>query len=134
MFDALDIPASALLAQRTRMDTIAGNIASADVSGNEKTGKLPYQRRFVVLAAGASPDSGKPGVHIQQVGLDPSPFRKVHDPGHPDADADGYVQYPNVEPAIEMVNMIEASRAYEANITMLETLKTMINSTLRLLA
>ena len=134
MFETLDIPASALVAQRTRMETIAGNISSADVSGNEKAGNPPYRRRFVIFAPGDPTNSEKPGVHVQSIGQDQSPFRKVYDPGHRDADADGYVQYPNVEPAVEMVNMIEASRAYEANITMMESIKTMITSTLRLLA
>ena len=134
MFDALDIPASALVAQRARMETIAANISSSDVSGNEAAGNPPYRRRFVVLAAGTAQDPSQPGVHVQSIGLDQSPFRKVYDPGHKDADADGYVEYPNVEPTIEMVNMIEASRAYEANVTMMDSMKSMITSSLRLLA
>jgi flagellar basal-body rod protein FlgC len=71
---------------------------------------------------------------VQGIEQDQAPFRKVYDPGHADADKDGYVSYPNVDLAIEQVNMMEASRAYEANITMMDTLKAMINSTLRLLA
>jgi len=134
MFDSLDIPASALVAQRARMETIAGNVSSSDTPGNEKAGNPPYRRRFVVLAPGSAQDPQKPGVHIKSIGQDMSPFRKAYDPGHKDADADGYVQYPNIEPAIEMVNMMEASRAYEANITMMESMKAMITSTLRLLA
>src|SRR5689334_10196990 len=134
MFDALDIPASALLAQRARMDTIAANMASADVAGNAKAGTEPYRRRFVVFAPGQADDPTRPGVHVEAVGQDQSAFRLVHEPGHPYADKDGFVHYPNVEPTIEMVNMISASRAYEANVTMMETIKAMINSTLRLLA
>jgi flagellar basal-body rod protein FlgC len=134
MFDALDIPASALRAQRTRMDTIASNVANIDVTRNENGEKIPYRRRFVVFAPGQPNRTGKPGVHVKSVELDASPFRKVYDPGHRDADADGYVQYPNVDLAIEQVNMLEASRAYEANVTMMDTLKAMINSTLRLIA
>jgi flagellar basal-body rod protein FlgC len=134
MFDALDIPASALLAQRTQMDTIAANMASADVAGNSKAGVDPYRRRFVVLASGRADDSAAPGVHVQSIELDRSAFRRIHEPGHRYADKDGYVEYPNVEPTIEMVNMITASRAYEANITMMETVKAMITSTLRLIA
>jgi len=134
MLDALDIPASALVAQRTRMDTIAGNVANIDATRNEKGEKIPYRRRFVVFQAGRAGEPAKPGVHVKSIELDPSPFRRVYDPGHPDADKDGYVSYPNVDLAIEQVNMMEASRAYEANITMMETLKAMINSTLRLIA
>ena len=134
MFDALDIPASALTAQRIRIDTIAGNVANIDATRSANGGKTPYQRRFVILAAGQAGNTGKPGVHVHSIGMDTSPFRKVYDPGHRDADADGYVQYPNVDLAIEQVNMIEATRAYEANVTMMDTLKAMINSTLRLIA
>ncbi len=134
MFDALDIPASALVAQRTRMDTVASNVANMDVTRNENGEKIPYRRRFVIMAPGQGPDVAKPGVHVRSVQRDQSPFRRVYDPGHADADNDGYVQYPNVDLAIEQVNMLEASRAYEANVTMMETMKAMINSTLRLLA
>src|SRR4051794_16209761 len=134
MFDALDIPASALQAQRARMDTIAGNVAGIDVTRNANGEKIPYRRRFVVFAPGQPGQAQQPGVHVQGIEQDQSPFRKVYDPGHADADKDGYVSYPNVDLAIEQVNMMEASRAYEANITMMDTLKTMINSTLRLLA
>jgi flagellar basal-body rod protein FlgC len=138
MFDALDIPASALVAQRTRMDTIAGNVANMDVTRNENGDKIPYRRRFVIMAPGQAAAggaaSGSPGVHIRSIEQDLSPFRRVYDPGHADADKDGYVKFPNVDLAIEQVNMLEASRAYEANVTMMETLKAMINSTLRLIA
>jgi flagellar basal-body rod protein FlgC len=134
MFDALDIPASALLAQRARMDTIAANMASADIAGNTKAGVEPYRRRFVVFAPGQRGNPDAPGVHVQSVEQDQSAFRRLHEPGHRYADKDGYVEYPNVEPTIEMVNMISASRAYEANVTMMETVKAMITSTLRLIA
>lgn len=134
MFDALDISASALLAQRARMDTIAANVANIDTVRGENGEKAPYRRRFVVFGTGQANDPAAPGVHVKSVEFDPSPFRKMYDPGHPDADANGYVQYPNVDLAIEQVNMIDASRAYEANITMMETTKAMINSTLRLIA
>ena len=134
MFDALDIPASALLAQRARMDAIAANMASAHVAGNTKMGVEPYRRRFVVLATGQPGNPDAPGVHVRSVAQDQSAFRRVREPGHRCADKDGYVEYPNVEPTIEMVNMLTASRAYEANVTMMETVKAMITSTLRLIA
>ncbi|HVT89468.1 MAG TPA: flagellar basal body rod protein FlgC [Tepidisphaeraceae bacterium] len=134
MFDALDIPASALLAQRARMDTISANVANSNTLRGPDGEKSPYRRRFVVFAAGRADDASLPGVHLQSVEIDQSPLRQVYDPGHPDADKDGYVKYPNVDLAVEQVNMIEASRAYEANVTMMDTLKAMINSTLRLIA
>ena len=134
MFDAFDIGASALTAQRVRMDTIAGNVANINTTRNAQGQRVPYRRRFVVFTPGRAEDSGAPGVHVAQVGLDQSPFRRVFDPGHADADKDGYVLYPNIDLAIEQVNMLDASRAYEANVTMMETTKAMINSTLRLIA
>lgn len=132
MFDALNIPASALLAQRARMDTIAQNMANADNAGSVE--KPPFQRRFVVFQPGQQENPDKPGVHVESIQKDQSDFRKVHEPGNPLADKEGYVLYPNVEPTIEMVNMMTATRAYEANVTMMESIKAMINSSLRLLA
>ena len=87
-----------------------------------------------MFAPGQPDDHNKPGVHLVDIREDQSAFRKVHDPGHQDAGPDGFVQYPNVDLAFEMVNMMEASRAYEANITMIESTKAMITSTLRLIA
>lgn len=133
MFDALDINASALAAQRTRMDTIAGNVANMNVTRNEHGEPIPFRRRIALLAPQAGPD-GSPGVSVTKIIQDPAPFRRMFEPGHPDADAEGFVQYPNIDLAMEMVNMMEASRAYEANVTMMETTKAMINSSLRLIA
>ena len=137
MFGTLDISSSALLAQRTRMDTIAANIANMNTTRNARNEPIPYRRRFAVFApgqGGRGPAAGKPGVHVQQIGLDPSPFHRRYDPGHADAGADGYVAYPNIDMAIEFVNALEASRAYEANVTTMEVTKSMINASLRLLA
>ncbi|HZL36910.1 MAG TPA: flagellar basal body rod protein FlgC [Tepidisphaeraceae bacterium] len=134
MFEALDIGASGLQAQRTRMDAIAGNILNVNTTRNERGEKVPYRRRFVVLAPGEAGDASKPGVHVQEIGLDPSPPLKKYEPGHPDADADGYVSYPNIDTTIEYVNAMEASRAYEANVTMMEVSKAMISSSLRIIA
>ena len=133
MFDALDTGASGLQAQRTRLDTIAGNIANLNTTHNERGEAVPYRRRFVVFAPGQSGNSSKPGVHVQSVQLDPSPFVRRFEPGNPDADADGYVQYPNVDMTVEYVNALEASRAYEANVNMMEVTKSMINASLRLI-
>ena len=133
MFDALDIGASALAAQRTRMDTIASNVANINVTRNEKGESIPFRRRIALLQPQAD-SSGAPGVSVANIIQDKAPFRKVYEPGHPDSDVDGYVQYPNIDLAMEMVNMMEASRAYEANVTMMETTKAMISSSLRLIA
>jgi flagellar basal-body rod protein FlgC len=134
MFDVLDIGASGLMAQRVRLDTIAANIANAQTTHDAAGRPNPYRRRFVVFEPGRPDNPNAPGVRVSKVGLDPSAFDVRHEPGNPDADKDGYVKYPNINTSIEYVNALEASRAYEANISMLETSKAMINSTLRLIA
>ena len=137
MFGALDISASALVAQRTNLDVIAGNIANMYTTrGGDGE---PFRRRVALFAAG-NPAAGKdaPGVHIRQVVRDPSPFRKEYNPSHPDAlrsgPDKGYVRMPNVELSTEMVNAMAAARAYEANVTVMEITKTMAAASLRLLA
>lgn len=134
MLDILDISASGLVAQRTRVNTIAQNIANANTTHDAQGRRVPYQRRVVHFAAGQRTDTSRPGVHVSGVRLDSTPPRKVYEPGNPDAGADGNVLYPDIKMEIEFVNALEASRAYEANITMMDTAKAMINSTLRLLA
>jgi flagellar basal-body rod protein FlgC len=133
MFDVLDMGASGLTAQRTRMDVIAQNILNADTTHDAAGRPNPYRRKFATLMA-ARDSEGTPGVRVHEVRSDPSPFIRKLEPGHPDADKDGYVFYPNVDMAVEMVNSIEASRAYEANVSMMDVTKSMMNATLRLLA
>jgi len=134
MFDVLDMGASGLLAQRTRLDTIAANIANANTT-HDASGKVnPYRRRFAVFATGHPNKPNSPGVRVADVKTDFSPLPKRFEPGHPDADAQGYVSYPNVDLSIEYVNALEASRAYEANVSMMEVSKAMINASLRLIA
>ena len=91
---------------------------------------------MLTLQTGQAAGDSRPGVHVASIFQDEkTPFRQVYDPGHPDADkVTGMVNYPNVDPTKEMVNAIDASRAYEANVTMMETAKSMLNSSLRLLA
>ena len=133
MFNALDISSSALAAQRTRMDTIAANTANATTTRDANGNLSPYRRRFAIFADGQSEDNKSPGVHVKEIDVDQSPFRQVYDPFHPDAGADGNVLYPNIDLATEYVNMLEASRAYEANVTSMEVTKAMMNASLRLL-
>ncbi len=134
MFDALDIGTSGLIAQRTRMEVSAANIAGMAQTKNAKGEPIPYRRKFAAIAAGQSGNTEKPGVHVAGIQEDQSPFIPQFMPGDPDADKDGYIYHTNVDLAIEQVNSLEASRAYEANVTMMETTKAMINSSLRLLA
>ena len=134
MFGALDISTSALVAQRTRLDTIAANLANSNSIYDAKNNYAPYRRRIPIFAPG-DPDKGNDtGVHVTEIAFDRAPFRHVHIPGHPNADAAGMVLYPNVDPAMEMVNALDASRAYEANITAAEATKNMMRTALRLLA
>ena len=134
MFEALDMGASGLLAQRTRLDTIAANIANANTTHDASGRVNPYRRRFTVFATGQPNRPGSPGVRVADVRLDASPLPRRFEPGHPDADAEGYVAYPNVDLSVEYVNALEASRAYEANVSMMEVTKAMINASLRLIA
>jgi flagellar basal-body rod protein FlgC len=137
MFNVLDIGATGLTAQRTRMDITAGNVLNMNTTRAKQAADgtwEPYRRRLAILQTGSPGDPRKPGVHVAKIDQDRSPFQVRHEPGHADADAQGNVKYPNVDLSYEMVNMIEASRAYEANITMMETTKSMLNATMRLLA
>jgi flagellar basal-body rod protein FlgC len=149
LFDAIDISASGLSAERLRMDVTAENLANAQTTRGPNGG--PYQRRQVVLqtasptgfatqlarATGGMPGtgSGQPGGGVKAVGIvaDPTPARQVYDPGHPDANAQGYVLMPNVNPVTEMVDLIASSRSYEANVTALQTAKSMFSKTFDLL-
>jgi flagellar basal-body rod protein FlgC len=136
LFDALDASGSALSAERLRMDVTAENLANAQSTrGADGTG--PYKRKQVVLEqAGSSfADSlqAARGVRVAGIVEDPSPARRVYDPGHPDADAQGYVTMPNVNTVTEMTDLIGASRAYEANVTAMQTAKSMFARTLDLL-
>ena len=131
MFDSLNISASGMSAERLRMDVISSNIANA--STTQGPDGQPYRRKEVVLQPGQSFDDVLHGVEVAAIVEDQSAPRRVYDPGHPDADAEGYVSLPNVSPIVEMVDLIGASRAYEANVTAMNAAKQMFNRTLDLL-
>lgn len=135
MASAFDISASALYAQRVRMDSIAENLAKANATHDEHGKIAPYQRRIPIFQVG-DPATGSltEGVHVSEIVKDTAPFVPRHEPGHPDADAEGMVLYPNVNPLVEMVNMIDATRAYEMNVTALDATKGMNQASLRILA
>lgn len=140
MYGALSVSTSALVAQRTNLDVIAGNIALKDAMTRDHNGNaVPYRRRVPLLAPGDPSGPGnKPGVHVAQIVEDPSPFGLRWAPGHPDAVREGpdtgYVRVSNVDYHTEMVNAMVAARAYEANVTVLETARAMASTTLRLIA
>jgi flagellar basal-body rod protein FlgC len=132
MFDAFAISGSGMTAERLRMDVIASNLANAD--STQGANGQPYRRRMVVLQAGSpSFDQVLSGVKVAGIVEDQSPLRRVYDPSHPDADAQGYVTLPNVNPVTEMVDLIASSRSYEANVTALQTAKSMFSKTFDLL-
>jgi flagellar basal-body rod protein FlgC len=145
LFDGLDVSASGLTAQRLRMDVTAENLANAQTTRGADG--RPYRRKEVVLqeipqtgfgaqlssAMGAGASGGAGGVQVAGIVADSTPGKLVYDPGHPDANAQGYVRMPNVDTVTEMVDLIDSSRAYEANVTAMQSTKQMLTKTLDLL-
>jgi len=132
MFNAINISTSGLVAQRVRMNTAAMNLANIDAADSPDGG--PYKRRSVIFQSGTEAhDNSERGVHVS--GIDKQAvYRWVEDPSHPYANEQGFVKLPGINPVVEMVNMMEAQRAFEANLTAIEVSKAMLNSSLRLLA
>lgn len=131
IFSAFDISASGLYAERTRMNVIANNLANANSTRTPEGG--PFRRQLVVLTGTEASDPNRMeglGVAVAGVVDDPSPFPLVYNPGHPDANPDGYVAMPNVNVVEEMVDMTTAVRAYEANITAIDAAKNIVRRSL----
>jgi len=145
LFGGLEISASGLTAERLRMDVTAENLANAQTTRGADG--QAYRRKEVVLqeapgsfgaslsaAMGGSGIGSSGGVHVAGIVQDTTtPLKRVYDPGHPDADAQGYVSMPNVDTVTEMVDLISAQRAYEANVTAMQSAKQMFSRTLDLL-
>ncbi len=129
-FITFKIAASGLMVQRLRMNIIASNIANAETT-RTPSGQ-PYRRKDL-LVMGVPVKEGIYSVVPLAIINDPRPFKVVYNPSHPDADKDGYVKMPNVNPLEEMINMISAVRAYEANIAVINNTKEMISKTLDIL-
>jgi flagellar basal-body rod protein FlgC len=147
-WNSLKISSSALSAQRLRMDVIANNVANVETTHTEETGQA-YQRKDVVFS---TKNANLPfaqnllmvneklnranvvldGVQVKEIVTDESEGTKVYDPTHIDADEDGYVTYPNVNIAVEMTNMISASRSYEANLAVIESTRRMAETALQI--
>jgi flagellar basal-body rod protein FlgC len=133
VFGSFDISTSALSAQRVRLDTIASNIANINTAVGPD-GQTPYRRLFAEFQT-APVAGGGMGVKVSKISEDrTTAFPEKYEPGNRLADSRGYVRYPNVDLSTEMVNAMETTRAYEANVTAIETTKSMMNATLRLLA
>jgi flagellar basal-body rod protein FlgC len=140
IFRALGVSASGLAAQRTRMDVVAENLANTDSTQTVTGG--PYRRKLVTLAQSGDPafavalrDASTPegGVRVAGVTQSQEPFRRVHQPDHPHAGADGFVNMPNVNPLKEMVDMMLTTRAYEANAVAFQATKSLGTKILELL-
>jgi len=128
-FSLVDIPGSALTAERLRLDIISNNIANVDTTRTPAGG--PYKRRFVVFEP-ILDEKVPRGVRVAAILTDNSPPRLVYDPSHPDANTAGYVAYPNIDIVTEMVDLIGATRAYEANSVSLSMARSMYLKTLEI--
>ncbi|MGV3467042.1 MAG: flagellar basal body rod protein FlgC [Heyndrickxia sp.] len=144
IFNSMNITASALTAQRVRMDVISSNMANVDTTrGKLVNGKWqPYQRKEVVLEPmsnsfnsflqEASGSTTGNGVKVSKIIEDQTPYKLVYDPQNPDANANGYVQMPNVDPLKEMVDLMSSTRSYEANVTVFNSNKAMLMKALEI--
>lgn len=140
-FGSMDTSVSGLSAQRLRLDVISQNIVNVETTRTPEGGA--YKRKGVIFeniqnpvnfdeVMGKYTQSKSNGVRVSQIVEDDTPFKSVYNPTHPDANAEGYVQMPNINQIDEMVNMISASRAYEANVTAFNNMKSMITKALEI--
>jgi len=129
------IAASGMAAQRLRVQLIAANVANSETTSTPEGG--PFRRKdavFQVAPMGRTPEGmDLAGVHVSQVIASSDPFITRYEPTHPDADAEGIVQYPNVDPVAEMVNLTEATRAFDANVAVIRAARNMVLSAQELL-
>lgn len=128
LFNIFNVAGSGMAAQSQRLNAVASNLANAD-SATSADGK-PYRAKQVIFSATPMGSADVQGVKVLRVAEDTSPMKMVYDPKHPMADAKGYVAMPNVNVVDEMVNMISASRAYQNNVDVLNTSKTLLLKTL----
>ena len=135
MFSAFDVSASALEAQRVRLNAISSNLANISTTRNEAGEPEAYQPRFVVFQTDEenTTSGGGKGVKVSSIEIEDVAPRMKYQPGHPDANKDGYVAYPNVDMTREFVDSLEATRAYEANLAAFEVAKDLSRQTLRII-
>lgn len=133
IFDSMNISASGLRAQRTRVNVASSNLANAN-STRGPDGK-PYQRLDPIFEAEGDAGAGKPGgVRVAEIRADQGPGQDMYMPDHPDANAEGFVTLPNVDPVHEIVNLMSAQRGFEANATAFETAKTLAQRALEIMS
>ena len=130
MFSIFNVSGSAVSAQSQRLNVVASNLANVDaIAGPDGQG---YKARQVVFQTTPMGGDATAGVKVSSITESNEPFKRVHNPNHPSADADGYVNYSNVNPVEEMVNMISASRSYQNNVEVMNTAKTLLLKTLQM--
>ncbi|MDD2925683.1 flagellar basal body rod protein FlgC [Rhodoferax sp.] len=130
MFSIFNVSGSAVSAQSQRLNVVASNLANADaVAGPDGQA---YKSRQVVFQTVPMGNDAAAGVKINGITESNEPFKRIHNPNHPSADADGYVNYSNVNPVEEMVNMISASRSYQNNVEVMNTAKSLLLKTLQM--
>lgn len=142
LFGMLEVSGSALAAERWRAEVVSANMANAETTRTPQGGA--YRRQLVVFRARPLPrfplllaalhQAPQPGVRVDRVVADPTPLPRRYQPGHPDADAAGYVTYPNVNPVLEMTDLLSAVRAYQLNAAAVQAAKNMIQQSLQILS
>ncbi len=132
LMDAMHISASGMEAQQQRLKVVSQNIANSDSVGS-RNGTQPYRRQTITFKDALDKESGANMVKVDKIGTDQTNFGQRYDPNNPMADKDGYVLTPNVNPIMEMMDMREAKRGYEANLDVIDASKTMLNQTIGLL-
>jgi flagellar basal-body rod protein FlgC len=132
LVNSLYIAASGMKAQSDRLRIVAENIANVDSAG-ESPNDTPYRRKTISFKNELDREIGVSKVEVSKYGVDPSNFIRKYDPSHPAADQEGYVNMPNVNPLIELVDMREARRGYEANVNVIEVSKGMLSQTINML-
>lgn len=130
VFGGMRISASALTAERLRLDVISSNVANARTTRTEDGG--PYKRKIAVFEENYDEKLGMLGIKATEIIDDKTPVKKLYEPNHPDADEEGYVEYPNVDLLVEISDLIVASRAYESNVDTLNAQKNMISKALEI--
>jgi len=143
LFGMLESSGSAMTAERWRAEVVSANMANAETTRTPQGGAYRRQLvvfrarplpRFPLLLAGLRQNSPQPAVQVERVVADTSPLPRRFEPGHPDADKEGYVTYPNVNPVMEMTDLLSAVRAYQLNASAVQAAKNMIQQSLQLLS
>lgn len=133
LMDTMHISAAGMRAQSQRLKIVSQNIANAEAVGTTDGTQAPYRRQTISFRNALDRETGAEMVKVNKVGVDRSDYDKRYDPSHPYADEQGYVLYPNVNPIMEMMDMREARRGYEANLNVIESSKAMLTQTISLL-